>query len=84
MYISIILATFGTVFLRGIQQLNTVGGHYIMAAITSYAIAFFEVSFLVSVVAVGKESILSVGTGGALGVTAAMFLHPKIRGLINV
>lgn len=54
-----------------------------MAAITSYAIAVSEVIFIVSVVDSGIDSALSVGTGGAIGVMSAIYMHPKIKGMIN-
>lgn len=75
--------TASLVFVRGFQQLNVIGGHYIMASVTSYVIALFEVLFIVDVVSRGFDSILFVGTGGAIGVIAAMFLHPRIKRIID-
>ena len=79
----IVGATACVVFLRGIQQLNVIGGHYAMAAITSYAIAAAEVIFIVSVVDSGTGAILSVGTGGAIGVISAIYMHPKMKRMMR-
>lgn len=71
------------VFLRGIQQLNVIGGHYVMASMTSYLIALAEVYFVADVAMKGLDAAFYVGTGGAIGVTLAMFFHPKIKRIIN-
>lgn len=73
----IMLATFALVFLRGLQQQNVIGGHYVLAAITPYAIAVAEVASVLWVVSIGWQSIPWVGTGGALGVLAAMWVHRR-------
>ena len=74
---TLLFATFGLVFMRAIQQQNVIHGHYIMAAITPYAIAIFEVATVLWVVDTGWSAIPWVGTGGALGVTSAMALHRR-------
>ena len=76
---TLLLATFGLVFMRAIQQQNVIHGHYVMAAITPYAIAIFEVATVLWVVDTGWPAIPWVGTGGALGVTSAMALHRRFR-----
>jgi hypothetical protein len=73
----IMAATFCLVFLRAIQQQNVIGGHYVAAALTPYAIAVAEVASVLWVVALGWQSIPYVGTGGALGVLSAMWLHRR-------
>lgn len=78
----LLLATFGLVFMRAIQQQNVIHGHYILAAVTPYAIAVFEVATVLWVVDKGWPSVPWVGTGGAIGVTAAMFLHRRFLGKI--
>ena len=73
----ILLATFALVFLRAIQQQNVIHRQYWLAAATPYAIAVAEVATVLWVVDVGWPAIPWVGTGGALGVTAAMYSHRK-------
>jgi len=74
----IMLATFGLVFLRALQQQNVIHGQYMLAAVTPYAIAIAEVASVLWVVQTGWSSIPWVGTGGALGVTSAMYLHRRV------
>ena len=75
----ILIATFALVFLRAIQQQNVIHGHYWSAAITPFAIAIAEVATVLWVVQVGWSSIPWVGTGGAIGVTSAMWVHRRWR-----
>jgi hypothetical protein len=71
----LILTTATLVFLRAFQQQNVMGGHYLSAALTSYAIAFAEVAVIVGIVTAGWSAVVWVGTGGAIGVTTAMLAH---------
>lgn len=75
---TIMIATFALVFLRGLQQQNVIGGHYISAAFTSYLIAAADIGVVLGVVSQGWSAVAWVGTGGALGVTAAMATHRKL------
>ncbi len=74
---NLLLATFGLVFMRAIQQQNVIHGNYLLAAITPYAIAVFEVAVVLWVVDTGWSAVPWVGTGGALGVTAGMARHRR-------
>lgn len=76
---SLLVATFALVFLRAIQQQNVIGGHYLAAALTPYAIACAEVASVLLVVQTGWSAVPWVGTGGALGVTSAMWVHRRMR-----
>jgi len=76
----ILLATFALVFFRALQQLNVTGGHYIAAAITSYAIGAAEVAVILMAIEYGWIAIPWMGTGGAIGVTTAMLMHRKTIG----
>lgn len=73
----ILLATFALVFLRAMQQQNVIHRQYVWAAITPYALAVAEVATVLWVVDTGWPAIPWIGTGGALGVTLAMFTHGK-------
>ena len=74
----ILIATFILVFGRAIQQQNVIHRHYIAAALTPYAIAVGEVATVLWVVDIGWPAIPWVGTGGALGVTCAMYVFGRI------
>lgn len=76
---NILAATFALVFLRAIQQLNVMHGQYLWAALTPFLIAVAEVASVVWVVQTGWSAIPWVGTGGALGVTAGMWVHRRLR-----
>lgn len=82
--ITAFLATFALVFLKAWQQQNVIGGHYLNAAATSYGMAFAEVGVVLSVVDYGWSAAIWIGTGGAIGVTAAMASHRKIMGRKDV
>lgn len=72
-----LLSSFAIVFLRGIQQQNVIHKNYGLAALTSYGLAICEVAVLLIVVDKGWSAVPFVGTGGALGVTAAMWTHGR-------
>ena len=76
----ILIATACLVFARAIQQLNVTGGHYTAAAFTSYLIAATEVAVILLAVKYQWNAIPWMGTGGAIGVLAAMSLHKKTIG----
>jgi hypothetical protein len=76
--VKILLATFALVFLRALQQQNVVHGHYALAFGTSYAMALADVAVVLWIVHTGWSAVPWAGTGGALGVTAAMFLHRRV------
>jgi hypothetical protein len=73
----ILLATFIAVFGRALQQMHVTGGHYLSAALTPYLIAAGDVAVVLLVVDAGWWSIPWAGTGGAIGATAAMWLHRR-------
>ena len=67
------------VFLRAIQQQIVIGGHYLAADVTPFAIAAAEVASVLWVVSAGWVSIPYVGIGGAIGVTSAMWAHRRFK-----
>jgi hypothetical protein len=75
---NLLAATFALVFLRAWQQQNVIHRHFLMAACTSYAMAIGEVALFLGIVATGWNAVLWVGTGGAMGVTASMYLHARL------
>ena len=74
-----LLASFGMVFFKGIQQQNVIGGKYKHAFFTSYLMALFEVAVVSTIVVSGWSSVIPIGTGGALGIVAAMYLFRRIH-----
>ena len=70
-------AAFCLVALRSIQQQNVIHRYFFWAAGTSYAIAFADIALILYVVKVGWSAAWWIGSGGALGVTFAMYVHKK-------
>jgi len=77
--IGLTLATFVLVFLRAWQQQNVTHGWYVWAALTSFGIAFADVLVIVGAARHGLDAAPWIGAGGAVGVTAAMKLHKRMR-----
>jgi hypothetical protein len=75
----LLASTAALVFLRAIQQQNVIHGNYILAAITPFAIATAEVASIVWIVDRGWPAIPWVGAGGAIGVTAGMWIYRRLR-----
>jgi hypothetical protein len=75
--IILLIATALLVFLRAFQSQNVVCGYYWWAVLTSYGMAIGEVAVVLIVVEAGWPSIPWVGTGGAIGVVLAMYIHRK-------
>jgi hypothetical protein len=75
--IILLVVTALLVFLRAFQSQNVVCGYYWWAVLTSYGMAIGEVAVVLIVVEAGWPSIPWVGTGGAIGVITAMYIHRK-------
>lgn len=73
-----LLASFGMVFFKGMQQQNVIGGKYKSAFFTSYLMALFEVAVVSTIVVSGWDSVIPIGTGGALGVITAMYVFRRV------
>lgn len=74
-----IVASFGMVFFKGIQQQNVISGKYKSAFFVSYLMAIFDVAVVSTIVVAGWDSIIPIGTGGAVGIIAAMYLFRRIH-----
>ena len=75
--LSVMFAVFCLVALRAFQQQNVIHKYYWWAAVTSYGIAFAEIALIINVVHMGWAAGWWVGTGGALGVITAMYVHKR-------
>lgn len=76
---TILLSTFALVFLRALQSQHVIHGQYMYAAITPFAIAAADVCCVLLVVETGWRAIPWAGTGGAIGVTFAMWVHRRMH-----
>lgn len=83
-YAASFAVTFIAVFLKGFQHKNVIGGHLKMVAVTSYAMAFFDVAAVSIVVKQGMSVAWSAGTGAAIGMVCSIVLHDKLFKKVNV
>lgn len=77
------LISFIAIGMKAFQQKNVTGHHYKLVVITSYVMTLTDVIFIGLVVRHGWDLVLSSGTGAALGMISAMFLHNRYVGEKN-
>ena len=77
-HLILFLSAFFTVFLLGFQQQNVIGRHYLAATIVSIGIGLAQIFLYRLVPTASLTEILATLAGGPIGITAAMYLHPKI------
>lgn len=78
-WLLLFLSSFGWVFVQAFQSRNVNSGQYIWAAFGSFFIGTLQVFVLSTVVGPGASFLhtLVYCTGGALGVTSAMYVHRR-------
>lgn len=72
-----IVASFLTVFFKGLQYKNVNGGHYKLVFINSYLMSAAEVLTITLVVKGGWAIAITSGIGGSVGMILSMWLHDK-------
>jgi len=72
-----VFTAFCLVSLRAFQQQNVQHRFFYWAAATSYGLAFADIAIVLFAVQHGWAAAMYIGTGGALGVTFAMYFHRK-------
>lgn len=77
-YLTSVLVSFLSVFLKGFQHKNVIGGHLKSVFITSYLMAVFDVAIVTLIIQGGWVIALTSGTGAAFGMVAAIQTHDKI------
>lgn len=75
---ALFITTFFAVFLLAFQQQNVVHRHYKSAALTALLIAAAQFGMFKGVIAADWHGFIAMGLGGALGVTASMYVHRKL------
>lgn len=73
----VMFAVYCLVALRAFQQQNVIHSKYWWAMATSYGMAFAEIALIINVVNIGWAAGWWVGSGGALGVVTAMYVHKR-------
>lgn len=76
------LTTFTSVFLKGFQHKNVIGGHLKSIAITSYLMAVTDVILVGLISQKGFVIAFACGTGAALGMLISVHYHVKILAFI--
>jgi ABC-type phosphate transport system permease subunit len=76
-YFLALVLTFTTVFLKGLQHKNVIHNLYLNTFFTSYAMAFMDVLVIGLIARSGWMIAFASGTGGAVGMVAAMYLHNR-------
>lgn len=77
-HLALFLSAFFTVFLLGFQQQNVIGRHYAAAVLVSVGIGISQIFLYKFVPGASFSEVVATLCGGPLGITAAMYLHPKI------
>lgn len=77
-YVMALVLTFVTVFLKGLQHKNVIHNLYLNTFFTSYLMAFMDVLVIGLIARSGWDIAFASGTGGALGMVAAMYLHNRM------
>lgn len=77
--LALFASTFLLVLALGVQSLNVNRGHYLLAMLTSLAIAAGQL-YLLKIVPGDTTTLelIAYFTGGPLGIVTAMWLHPKL------
>lgn len=69
--------SFVSVFLKGFQHQNVIGGHYKWAFLVSYLMAVMDVLAVGFIIEKGWVMAIPYGTGAALGICCSMYLHRR-------
>lgn len=75
-----LVASFVSVGLRGFQQKNVQGNHYKLVFFTSYGIAIGDVATIGFIAKYGWIMAATTGTGAAIGMVLAMWMHDRFVG----
>jgi len=78
---TLILASYISVFVKAFQQRNVAFNDYLFVPVFSLAMAFTEVYIIINIVQLGAslDVVWKLATGAVLGCWSAMYLHNKIR-----
>ncbi len=78
---TLIIASFISVFVKAFQQRNVAFNNYISVPLFSFGMAFTEVYIIINIVNLGASwnVVWRLAVGAALGCWAAMYLHNKLH-----
>jgi hypothetical protein len=78
----VFLGTWLSVFTLGLQSLNVNQGHYFAAAVTSLGIGAGHVLLYKYMPTADWLELGGYFAGGVTGITASMWIHPRIKALV--
>lgn len=86
--VTIFMAQAAMVFLLGFQSLSVHGRHYIMASIGSLflGVTGYQITAIIahsSLESVGSLVWVAYVVAGPIGITASMYLHPRIKAMLD-
>jgi hypothetical protein len=76
--LALFASAFTSVFALGFQQQNVIHRHYLAAAVTSFVIGSALIYQWRAMPSAAPSEILATLLGGPCGITAAMWLHPRL------
>ncbi|MDH5527171.1 MAG: hypothetical protein OEY97_07685 [Nitrospirota bacterium] len=81
---TVFLAQYATVLLLGMQSLNVNGGHYVLAAVTSFGLGAGGYYLTAVIAQAGNEGVgsgvwIAFVAAGPCGIVTAMRIHPWLR-----
>ena len=78
---TLIIASFISVFVKAFQQRNVAFNNYISVPLLSFGMAFTEVYIIINIVELGAswDVIWRLAIGAILGCWTAMYLHNKLH-----
>lgn len=77
-HLLLFLSAFTSVFALGFQQQNVIHRHFVAAAFTSLVIGAALIYQWRAMPSANISEVIATLLGGPCGITAAMWLHPKI------
>ena len=83
-YLTQFVVSFVSVFAKGLQQQNVIGGKYKSAFMGSFAVTFLEIAFIT--LAVKSDtwwSVLPLGFGSACGVVLSMYAYRNFHKILR-
>lgn len=79
----VMVSTFFAVFFLGLQSVNVNQRMYLAAGISSLAISSSHIALYKLVPDSGLLQILGYYIGGVTGITASIWIHPRIKGWLE-
>lgn len=67
-----------SVFIKGFQHKNVIGGHHRLIFVTSYVMAMTDILMIGIIVDRGWSICFATGSGAAIGMSLSVWIHDKM------